>query len=127
MHMAIADHYRRDAVMTARPDQLVTMLYDRLLQGIVRARDIIVSGGDLATVHSELVLGQRILVELQVTLDRERGGELADNLARLYEYCTERLLAANLSKDAAELDDAEGVVREIREAWVSASISVHGG
>ena len=123
--MAIADHYRRDVVMTARPDQLVTMLYDRLLQAIVRAKELLSDDGELDTVHSELVLGQRILVELQVTLDTERGGELADNLAQLYEFCIDRLVNANLTKDAELLVSAESVVRDIRGAWVTAANEVH--
>ena len=107
--MAIADHYRRDAVMTARPDQLVTMLYDRLLQAIGRARTQLETDGDPAAVHHELVVGQRILTELRVTLDAERGGELA----------------ANMSKLVSDLDGAESVIREIREAWVAAANEVH--
>lgn len=113
--------------MTARPDQLVTMLYDRLLQAIARAKDVLASDGDLSTVHAELVLGQRILVELQVTLDTDRGGDLATNLARLYEYCIEKLVAANTSKNSDELAAAESVVREIRDAWVVAADEVHSG
>lgn len=123
--MAIADHYRRDAVMTARPDQLVTMLYDRLLQAIGRARTQLETDGDPAAVHHELVVGQRILTELRVTLDAERGGELAANLGRLYDYCAEQLVAANMSKLVSDLDGAESVIREIREAWVAAANEVH--
>ncbi len=124
--MGLADHYRRDAVMTARPDQLVTMLYDRLLRAITTACELLESGDEPSGVHEELVLGQRILLELQVTLDFERGGELAANLAQLYEYCIEQLVAANLSKNAADLVAAEQVVRDIREAWVSAAREIHG-
>ena len=123
--MAIADHYRRDAVMTARPDQLVTMLYDRLLQAIGRARTQLQQGDNLALVHDELVLGQRILMELRVTLDTERGGELASNLSRLYDYCAEQLVEANMAKVPEHLDNAESVVREIRDAWVAAANEIH--
>ncbi len=112
--------------MTARPDQLVTMLYDRLLRAITTARELLGSGDDPSVVHEELVLGQRILLELQVTLDFERGGELAANLAQLYEYCIEQLVAANVSKNADDLAAAEQVVRDIREAWVSAAKEIHG-
>ena len=122
--MAIADHYRRDAVMTARPDQLVTMLYDRLLQAISRAKAVLTDGGDIATVHTELVLGQRILTELQLTLDTERGGQLAANLAQLYDYCADQLVQANISKLADDLQSVDSVVRDLRDAWVSASNEV---
>lgn len=123
--MALADHYRRDAVMTARPDQLVTMLYDRLLQAMDKARQAIVSGTDAAVVHDELVLGQRILEELRVTLDLARGGELAENLSQLYSFCGDELVAANVGKDATRIDGAEAVIRDIRDAWVEASRQVH--
>lgn len=116
--------YRREAVMTARPDQLVTMLYDRLIQAMEKAKSALSAGGDVTIIHDELVLGQRILAELNVTLDTERGGELAQNLARLYEFCSSRLVAANVSKSAAELDAAETVIRDIRDAWIAAALEV---
>ena len=125
--MAIADYYRRDAVMTARPDQLVTMLYDRLLQSILRAREELALGRDLDLVHKELVLGQRILGELELTLDTDRGGELATNLAQLYEFCAHQLVTANTTKTTEPLEVAEEIVREIRTAWVAAANEVHSG
>jgi flagellar protein FliS len=116
--------YRREAVLTARPDQLVTMLYDRLIQAMERAKSALSTGGDVGVIHDELVLGQRILAELNVTLDIDRGGELAQNLARLYEFCTARLIAANVSKSVAELEAAEVVVKDIRDAWIAAALEV---
>ena len=45
------------------------------------------------------------MTELRVTLDMTQG-EIASNLASLYEYVGERLTAARLQKDMAEIDEA---------------------
>lgn len=116
--------YRREDVLTARPDQLVNMLYDRLIQAMERAKSALSTGGDVGVIHDELILGQRILAELNVTLDIDRGSELAQILALLYELCTNRLIAANVPKSITELEAAEVVVKDIRDAWIAAALEV---
>ncbi len=108
--------YQTQAVETAGPAKLVLMLYDRTLLAITRSRT---ASGPLAiqTVNTELLRAQDILTELLVTLDHERGGAVASNLASLYEFCLERLALANVRKDMALLDDVEPVVQSLRDAW----------
>jgi flagellar protein FliS len=113
MYTNTRDHYQTSAVETASPAQLVLMLYDGALAAIVRAR---LSAGAEA-VNRELLKAQDIVSELLVTLDHGRGGALAANLASLYGFCLDRLVAANLRKDLSLLDDVEPVLRGLRDAW----------
>ena len=121
---AIADNpYRTNSVETAGPAQLVLMLFDRALVGILRARQA--SGpGALETVNHELMRAQDILTELLVTLDHERGGEIAGNLRSLYAFCIERLVEANVRKDMEILDDVERILRPIRDSWAEACCGI---
>jgi len=118
-------HYKNDSVATASPAQLVTMLYDRALQGIHTARLHLSPEGTapnrLELANKELVHVQRIVTELQVTLDFERGGEVARSLDALYVWCMSQLVEANLTKDPVPLDSVENTISGIRDAWVSAS------
>lgn len=117
MYASSRDAYRNQAVQTASPAQLVLMLYDGVLAALVRARLADGQPGGLEIVNRELQRAQDILTELTVTLDHERGGQIAANLAALYDFCLDRLLSANLTKELQLLDDVEPVVRELREAW----------
>lgn len=113
--------YQAQAASTAGPAQLVLMLYDGAIARIRTAVDAIVAEpADLRAAHDGFTRAQAIVGELSVTLDHERGGELAGNLARLYTFCTEQLVEANLAKDAAAAEVAVDVLTGLRDAWAQA-------
>lgn len=113
--------YQQQAVTTANPAQLVLMLYDGVLTAVARARAAEpLSLEGLPVVNHELQRAQDILTELMVTLDRERGGTVAESLARLYDFSLDRLIRANVSKDLSLLDPVVEVVRSLRDAWEAA-------
>ncbi len=55
--------------------------------------------------------------ELRTTLDAGHGGELAVELERLYLYCEERLVAANLHKDPQAAVEVRALLQELAAAW----------
>ena len=55
---------------------------------------------------------------LKVSLDQEAGGELAQNLADLYDYAVRRLVQGNLKNQVAAFDEVTALLNEIRGAWV---------
>lgn len=115
--------YATDAVATAGPAQLVLMLYDGALAAIGRARQAALASeriGAHEAVNRELQRAQDIVTELQVTLDHELGGPIAANLWSLYDFCLDRLVTANVSKDLSDLPPVERVLGELREGWATA-------
>jgi flagellar protein FliS len=54
---------------------------------------------------------------LRSSLDKEVGGELAENLDALYEYCSNTLIEANLSNQPDKLDEVVKLLAPIRDAW----------
>jgi flagellar protein FliS len=114
--------YQRQAVETAGPAQLITMLYDGALAAIGLAESAII---DLrhADAHTQLVKAQDIVAELWSCLDMERGGSVAVSLATLYEFCHHCLVEANLAKSTPPLKGVAQVLSELRGAWSSLEAS----
>lgn len=109
--------YRTQAVATASPAQLVAMLYQGALTAITVAEQALADGTNLELAHRELVRAQDIVNELTWSLDHEQGGVLAANLASLYDFCTDRLLRANIDKDAGLLPEVRDTLAGLAEAW----------
>ncbi|MEF8688469.1 UNVERIFIED_CONTAM: flagellar export chaperone FliS [Comamonas sp. A-3] len=104
-------------VDSASPQQLIKMLFDGLLASIHAARGAI-ERGDINEKVRHIGKAVRILQEgLLGALDREKGGELAGNLASLYDYCTTRLTLANARNDASMVDEVAGLVNTVAQGW----------
>ena len=101
----------------ASPHQLIKMLFDGLMVSINGARGAI-ERGDVGEKVRHIGKAVRILQEgLQSALDRERGGEVANNLAVLYEYCVGRLTLANARNDVKLVDEVAGLMSTVAQAW----------
>ena len=59
----------------------------------------------------------KIIEYLQSCLDAEKGGEIAENLNRLYEYMMVRLTEANLHNDVAKMEEIIKLLGTVREGW----------
>ncbi len=110
------DSYRRAAVESSSPVQLVVMLYDGALRFCAEARGAILRS-DIPAKGTALSKVIAIVGELQSTLDLERGGEVAASLHQLYSYLTDRLIAASGSQAIEPLDDAVRILSKLREGW----------
>lgn len=104
-------------VMAASPHKLVTLLFDGAQNAIRTARLHMEQGnaqGKGVAIGKALdIIHQGLLA----ALDRDQGGEIADNLASLYEYVAGQLLRANLDNDPARLDEAARLLDDIGSAW----------
>jgi flagellar protein FliS len=58
-----------------------------------------------------------IIQGLRSSLDKDKGGDIAENLDSLYEYMGRRLLEANVNNDIAILDEVYGLLAEIKQGW----------
>ena len=115
-----ATQYRETEVLTATPGQLVVLLYDHLLLSLRRARAAM-DARDMEAQGVCLEKGRDVLTELLVTLDRERGGEVASNLAALYSFLLGELVQVGIRADAARLDRVTHMIAELRDAFAQAS------
>ena len=114
--------YNRDAVLSASPARLLTMLYDRLLLDLQRAESAQVAGTwDTASTH--LLHAQDIVTHLMVTLKPEvwDGGP---GLLALYEFVMKSLQGANMYRDVERTRESIALLEPLRQAWHQAAAEV---
>jgi flagellar secretion chaperone FliS len=104
-------------VAASDPHRLILMLMDGALERISAARGAIENG--VPDARSRLLhRAVAIIDELRASLNIEKGGQIAQNMADLYEYIGRQLLRANLEGRADLLDEVGHLLREIRSAWI---------
>ncbi|MCL9776510.1 flagellar export chaperone FliS [Vibrio methylphosphonaticus] len=102
----------------ASPHQLVIMLIDGLLDEVERVRGHI-HAGRLAEKGDGISKSMNILVGLDSALDLEAGGEIAENLHQLYDFCQVELYQASVNNDIDRLTNVERVMGTIKEGWLN--------
>ncbi len=120
MHKA-ANAYMQTHVTTTTPGHLVVMLYDGAITFLEQAKEEIRPAKNFAKKGSRISQALDIIAELDGSLNNDKGGELAQNLHRLYVYCNTRLLRANLKMDTAIIDEVIGILSAFRSAFAEIS------
>lgn len=129
-HYALKEYQQTQmdaGIAYADPHTLITMLYGGLQERMAVAKGAIERQ---AYADKARVIGNAIemLGYLQSCLDMEQGGEIAQNLDRLYAYMIERLFQASSTNDPALLDEVGALVREIKTGWegIRGEVASHG-
>lgn len=98
--------------------QLVALLYQGALGAIASARGAMARGDVLGKCNA-ISKAIRIIEEgLNTGLDRVDGGELAQNLGALYDYCVRRLTLANARNDDTILQEVQRLIEPVAQAWM---------
>ncbi len=102
---------------SASPHRLIQMLLEGLLENLGRARGFMEREqiADKGMMISKCI---DILNGLSSVLDEEKGGEVTQELFRLYDYCGRRLFEANINNDVEGIDEVSHLITEILEGWV---------
>jgi flagellar protein FliS len=118
----LAGTYFEDQVKFASPVMLVIMLYDRAIECLRTCTENIRGDQtDLKAKGLALCRAVDIIAELQSVLDRQRGGEIAQNLDKLYAYMLEKLTVANYENNSASILEVITLLEELREGWRGAA------
>lgn len=110
----MADAYKTQQILTASPEQLTLMLYNGAIR-FVRESMQALNEKKYEQAHNSNLRAQDIVKELMCTLDMQY--EIAKNYYALYDYIVFRLIEANIKKDPAQLDEAKGLLTELRDTW----------
>jgi flagellar protein FliS len=111
-----AKAYLSTQVTTATQGDLLLMLYDTAIKHIKQAKDKIAER-DFAAKGILITKAIEIISELHESLNKERGGEVAKNLSKMYFLCNTRLLQANMEMCPRKLDEVVAILSGLRQAF----------
>lgn len=114
--------YVADAIATASPARLLTMLYDRLVLDLTRAEKALGDGDRNGAApfvgHAEEIVG-----ELMGILDG-RVWDGADRLMSIYSFVLKELLTAGATGDRARVTACRSLLEPLALAWHEAADEV---
>jgi flagellar protein FliS len=108
----------KSTAQQASPYQLVAMLFQKLLGNIATAKGAI-SQNNFDKKGTELSNAIAIISVLEGSLDFKQGGEISENLASLYKFCSEQLLVASTTNDSDKLEEVIQILLPIKAGWDS--------
>jgi flagellar secretion chaperone FliS len=111
------NHYLKNAVLQASPEQLQLMLYDGAIRYALKGRDAIESK-NYEQIYECFTRAQRIVLEMQAGLNPEVNAELCDQMSALYNFVYRCLIDAGVKRDVQSVDDAVKILQHQRETWV---------
>jgi len=104
-------------VLGASPQRLISLLFDGARAAVGQAR-LHLEQGNIAARGAAISKAIDIVeTGLKASLDMKAGGELATNLATVYDLIIRDLLLANLNSDATRLASADRLLADIGGAW----------
>ena len=106
--------YNNNKIMTASPAELTLMLYEGAIK-FCNIAEMAIEQKDIEKAHNNIVKVQRIIDYLRQTLDMKYP--VAQDFERIYLYLADRLIAANMKKDKAILEEVNMHLHSVRDTW----------
>ncbi|HEY3825654.1 MAG TPA: flagellar export chaperone FliS [Bryobacteraceae bacterium] len=108
--------YLETRILSASPLELINILYEHAILEVEEARRHL-AARDIAARARSITKTIAIIGELQRSLDPSRGGEIAANLGRLYQYMLVRLTEGNVRQADEPLVEVGRLLESLSEAW----------
>ncbi len=114
--------YQKNNVSTASQGRLVVLLYEGAVKHLTAAltlfeADDTIKPGNIERFGNHIQKTQSIINELQVSLDMEKGGDIAKNLMSLYLYFNEELMDASIKHNKTKIQFVLKMINELTESW----------
>jgi flagellar protein FliS len=110
-------------VADASPTRLVQIMLEHILANLATVQGCMGRIKDNMPLNEVVTKGNalnkaiRLIDQLNVTLDMERGREIAQNLRALYTYMLDRLTIANVNNDGGMVGEVATLIQTIKVAW----------
>tara|TARA_B100000963_G_C22357966_1_gene550265 strand:- start:219 stop:629 length:411 start_codon:yes stop_codon:yes gene_type:complete len=115
---AYQNAYRDAVVESEDPQALIMVLLDELLRAMRSYANLVdKDDSNEARKNNDFTRSLTMIYGLQSCLNFDEGGEIAENLFRLYEYARVQLLNTSQTGQSDGTQVAISALSEIREAW----------
>jgi flagellar secretion chaperone FliS len=118
--MKAMEAYQQTAIATQSKGRLIVMLYDGAVKFLKLAIKEL-EAENYAAKGQYINRAQDIINELNAVLDMEAGGEIAENLRKLYLFMGRHLNQANVKRDPQMIREVIGLLEELNQGWKDGS------
>ncbi|WP_310572150.1 flagellar export chaperone FliS [Gemmatimonas sp.] len=118
--------YREMEIQSASPERLVVIVFEQLVVNLERAR-IAMDRKDVELRVTSLRRARGLVGELLATLDFEKGGPLANQLADLYQFMLYELVDIGQRGDVATLRKLVNIATSLRDGFTAAAAAGNVG
>lgn len=109
--------YQNTDIETADRGKLVIMIYDHCIRWCKAAREAILAGR-IEDRTKAIFRVQDGITELMCSLDFEKGGEISNNLYKIYDFYNRHLSEANIKNDEKNVRQVQEWLESLRGAWI---------
>ena len=120
MSYAAAARYQELDLLTMSRERRVVLVYGHVVANLRQGLSVI-DKKDVATRSRYLLKAWDLVALLLDSLDLERGGEIAANLARLYRWMLVEIAEVNARPDRSRLERLIVLADELHRAWEAAA------
>jgi len=111
-----AVRYQLQQIMIASSARLTAMLHDRAIT-LLKEAVAAIEEGDIERRWHANNIAIRIISHLAMTLDMEKGGQIADSLDHIYRFILARLGEVEIRNDAQIARDIIDLLEPLRQSW----------
>lgn len=111
--------YQHVGIATADPATLVVHLFDGALRFLARCRRAAAAGNQADFAYA-LSRAHAIIAELSNVLDRETGGEVAQNLSAVYDFALRHLTEGLVRCSVTHVEQVATILQSLRDGFDAA-------
>jgi len=108
--------YQETAVGTQSKGRLIVILYDGAIKFLKLSIQEL-QAENYAAKGRYINRAQDIINELNAVLDTEAGGEISENLRKLYNFMGRHLSQANAKRDPQMIQEVINLLEELNQSW----------
>ena len=101
----------------SNPHEIIQTLFKELIKSMSSFESSLNNKEMLEAKSNSFAKSLTIIYSLQTSLDFEKGGEIANNLFRIYEYSRQQLIKDLKNDSPNGVKNAITIIHEISEAW----------
>jgi flagellar protein FliS len=116
MNKNAAQHYKEQQILNATPAERIVLLYNGAIKFLMHAKQAI-EENNIQERFNNNKRASDIIFYLQETVDIEKGGEVGQNLYRIYGYMLRRLIDVDMKSDKEAIADVIGKLKELNVSW----------